>query len=328
MKSICIKTNNQKTIDYLLEKLNNSDFNDIYFSYRKFKNYDNIIIHFIGKNTNLFLKEVSKILSYMVMDLFEEDIIEKLIASEYFYFDSIERQEIFNYTIEDLFDNDESMYTREEIFQVLYEVFYAHFKNHHSIYLKGFITFRMKKYFEILCDQIDKSVNEFLVQREYTEFITLLKMYINSEVPACNIVHLVYFNSKPILLDENKNAIKIDEDMFNAKYLSDITFSSNDYALNTLLNLVPRKIYIHLIDNTIDEFITTLKLIFEDRVIYCRDCAICKMYKKSHALIWTNLINLAGFLNFFYAIAHKLRQYLSQVLYELLQQFRGHLNNL
>ena len=77
--------------------------------------------------------------------------------------------------------------------------------------------------------------------------------------------------------------------MFNAKYLSDITFSANDYALNTLLTLVPSKIYIHLIDNNIDEFITTLKLIFENRVIYCNDCTICKMYKnknkENHALI-------------------------------------------
>ena len=43
--------------------------------------------------------------------------------------------------------------------------------------------------------------------------------------------------------------------MFNAKYLSDISFSSNDIALNSLLNLLPKKIYIHLVDNKIDEFI-------------------------------------------------------------------------
>ena len=34
---------------------------------------------------------------------------------------------------------------------------------------------------------------------------------------------------------EDKNIINISDDIFKAKYLSDITFSSNDYALNTLL---------------------------------------------------------------------------------------------
>ena len=157
----------------------------------------------------------------------------------------------------------------------------------HSIFLNGFITFRIKNYIEIILEQIDKSVNKFLIQREYNEFVSLLKMYVNSEPYKTDIIHLVYSDTNPILLDKSKNIIKIDDDIFNAKYLSDITFSSNDYALNTLLTLLPKKIYIHLIDNNIDEFITTLKLVFESRVVYCNDCSICKIYKnkKSHALI-------------------------------------------
>ena len=66
-----------------------------------------------------------------------------------------------------------------------------------------------------------------------------------------------------------------------SKYLSDISFSSNDYALNSLLTLLPKKIYIHLIDNVIDEFIHTLGLIFEDRAQICTDCNICRLYKNS-----------------------------------------------
>ena len=61
--------------------------------------------------------------------------------------------------------------------------------------------------------------------------------------------------------------------------MSDISFSSNDYALNTLLNLVPKKITIHLIDGYVDEFINTLKLIFQDKVQICEDCDICLLYK-------------------------------------------------
>ena len=77
------------------------------------------------------------------------------------------------------------------------------------------------------------------------------------------------------------DVINIDDDIFKAKYLSDITFSSNDYALNTLLTLLPKKIHVHLIDNCVDEFIHTLGLIFEDKVEVCTDCNICKIYKNS-----------------------------------------------
>ena len=61
--------------------------------------------------------------------------------------------------------------------------------------------------------------------------------------------------------------------------LSDISFSSNDIALNTLLSILPSKIEIHIIDKE-DEFINTLKLIFEDRVRVCNDCNICRTYRK------------------------------------------------
>ena len=65
----------------------------------------------------------------------------------------------------------------------------------------------------------------------------------------------------------------------NAKYLSDISFSSNDYALNALLNLTPKKLIIHVMDGTSDEFINTLKLIFENRYEVCNSCELCKLYK-------------------------------------------------
>ena len=113
------------------------------------------------------------------------------------------------------------------------------------------------------------------------EFVSLLKLYINSQTSTCNIVHLIYSNETSILLDEDKNIINMDSDFFKAKFLSDISFSSNDYALNTLLTLLPKKIYIHLIDNCIDEFIHTLSLIFESRVEICTDCDICKIYKNN-----------------------------------------------
>ena len=64
----------------------------------------------------------------------------------------------------------------------------------------------------------------------------------------------------------------------DSRYLSDISFSSNDYALNSLLALLPRRIIIHLIGPS-DDFIDTIKLIFENRVSVCEDCNICQTYK-------------------------------------------------
>ena len=71
---------------------------------------------------------------------------------------------------------------------------------------------------------------------------------------------------------------------FDAKYLSDISFSSNDYSLNTLLNILPQKLYIHVLDKT-DEFIDTIQKIFKSRAVLCFNCDICNLYKNTSQLV-------------------------------------------
>ena len=78
----------------------------------------------------------------------------------------------------------------------------------------------------------------------------LIAMWLKKNI--MNLFH--YSNTSSILLDENKNIIPICDDIFKSKYLSDISFSNNDYILNTLLSLLPEKIEVHLLDNIIDEY--------------------------------------------------------------------------
>ena len=95
------------------------------------------------------------------------------------------------------------------------------------------------------------------------------------------IIHVISSNFGIIILDKDLNVVEIDKNILEVKYLSDISFSENDYVLNTILNLLPKKIFLHLpkSDNTQFEFINTLKLIFESRIVICNDCNICSLYK-------------------------------------------------
>ena len=127
----------------------------------------------------------------------------------------------------------------------------------------------------LLDNRVDLSVDNFLVEREYTEFVNLLKIYISSKPPVSNLIHLVYINGESILLDENHKIIEAKSTVLSAKYLSDITFSTNDYALNTLLTLLPKTLKIHLSSEK-DEFINTLESVFDKRVDFCNNCGLCK----------------------------------------------------
>lgn len=273
MKSYCIKTNNQTVIDYLLNKIEKINFSDIYYCDKEFKIYKNVFIHYVGTDVEGFIQFVSELITDTIIEFYEEKLINRMINSNYFYFDDYEKKIIMDnckeYAKVEYLDKKEKLY--KEIEKYVRE-------EGREIVLDGIINFRIKEYVKVLDNIIDMAVNQYIIEKEYTEFINLLRIYVNTTTPSVDILHLIYTNGESILLDENKNSISLSENIYNAKYLSDITFSSNDFALNTLLSILPKKLEIHIIDEE-DEFINTLKLIFEDRIYICKDCNICKTYR-------------------------------------------------
>ena len=278
MNSLCIKTNNEDILTYLQKEFSEFNMLNISYSQNKFKSYKNIIIHYTGLDNELFYTKLATILSYLVIDYYETDIIKKMLLSNYFYFDNSEFYKILTFCTENLCDINEFSFTNRQL--LLFDSFYEYICEHHSIVLSGFINFRLTKYRKLLQDLIDFSVHEHLIEKEYIEFVSLLKMYINSQSPSSQIVHVIFLNHDTFLLDKNLKLINIDKHALSAKYLSDVSFSTNDYILNTLLNILPQKIYLHIIStiNNLD-FLNTLQLIFENRIELCHDCNICTLYK-------------------------------------------------
>ncbi len=280
MNSICIKTNNSNTINTLLNNLENIKLDNIYLSKNNFKNYQNVIVHYRGNSIDLFYSKLAEVLSNIITSSYEKNLVKRIINSNYFYFNDIEKSKIGNICLEALNDDENLEFSNRK--NIIFISFLKYIIYNKTMVLDGFINFRLKDYISVLDDAVDYSVSKYLVEREYAEFVNLLKIYINSKESKTSLVHLVYTNQESILIDEFHNLIDMDDHIFEAKYLSDISFSSNDYALNTLLTLLPEKIYIHLIDSNEDEFINTLNLIFDNRVCLCRDCNICKIYKENN----------------------------------------------
>lgn len=282
MKSICIKSNNKYIIDYLLKEFSEIDLDNIYLSNHKFKIYENVILHYTGENIHDIERIICDVLTKCIIFFYERKITKHIIYYNYFYFNDIEKQQILDNCM-DSFNTDITLY--QEKYDSLYDALFCYIQEHHSLVLSGFINFRIKDYREILDYNTDICVSNFLIEREYYEFINILHLYVNSKESEFDSVHLIYVNKESILIDDDKNIISTDDHIFNAKYLSDISFSSNDYCLNTLLNMLPKRLTIHLVDNYEDEFISTLKLIFENRVSVCNDCDICRVYRLTNNVI-------------------------------------------
>ena len=256
------------------------NLDDVYYVQKDFKIYSNIIIHYIGKNISIFYSNLTSIISNCIFTIYEPLIIKSLINLNYFYFDNIDINIIRENCYSILSENCENTPVSHAIHarkDVLWNSIFEYVTQNSRIYLDGFINFRLYKYIQYLDSIIDFTVNKYIVDKEYSEFINLLKMYIDSQDSKIPLIHLIYVNNEAILLDENKNIISLTKNNLELHYLSDISFSSNDYALNTLLSLLPKKIIIHLISPE-DDFIRTLNLIFSNRLSICTSCNICKTY--------------------------------------------------
>lgn len=224
------------------------NLDSIYITLSEFKIYKNIIVHYRGDNNAIFYDKLSSILSDTIVKFYEKRLLRRILEYNYFYFNSLEKKEILNVAKEFL---DEDFISEEDNFLAIYSAVMNYISQNKSLVLEGFVNFRLGNYMKNLDYIVDLSVNKYITDKEYLEFVNMLKLYISITPSKTSIVHLVYLGGETVLLDKDKNIIPLEDENLTAKYLSDISFSSNDYALNCLLNLVPRKVIIHSIGRKI-----------------------------------------------------------------------------
>lgn len=267
MVSICLKSLDNQSLNVLESYFDKIDFPDILYSQKKFKYFFNLIIHYKGTNQKKFYDVLSNILSKYIILNCEDQIINTQLRLEFFYFSHSEKNKIFN--------NVKSFLSLENISaqksKILMPIISSYIKNTNKFYLDGFINFRIYKYKEFLYSILEQEIHNYTLQKEYYEYIHLLKEYISVKPAQTTNIHLIYSNKEKILLDDLGNLITTTN---QKKYLSDISFSTNDFILNSILSLMPKKITIHLHENE-DNFIQFLKSIFEDRCSICTNCILC-----------------------------------------------------
>jgi len=280
LKTFCIKTNNPKAIEFINKKLEKIKLNGIFVSNASFAVYKNIIIHYNGEQIQKFTYSISKILTECIICLYEKNLIFSLINKNYFYFSSYEREKIYEHYLEHSTE-DEYIHNKKESIKSAVS---NYLNDNNKMILDGFVMFRLNECISLLDEVVDLSVNSFLLEKEYIEFIYLLRVYIESKFSALELVHFIYHNDNCLLLDQYLNVIPVNRDIDDIRYLSDITFCNNDYFLSTLLHISPQKLIIHCNEED-NDFVNTLKLIFLGRVECCSECNICSLFVNNNILI-------------------------------------------
>ena len=136
------------------------------------------------------------------------------------------------------------------------------------INIEGFITFRMKNFLKDIECIIDKVVEDYMIEKEYNEFIKLLKYFVDIQDCKLEEVNIIVQKNGSYEVKDSKGL-----DIFK-DFLNEITdaaevgiINTEDIIISGLITNVPKKIKIYNEEYCINkEFIQTIKSVFGERV--------------------------------------------------------------
>lgn len=223
---------------------------------------------------------ISTALADYIIRQYEEKLISRIISSNYCYFNSSEKKEILNRSLTIIKNEDKNLFNN--LFQirrknVIIRRLLDYFENSNNIILDGFVNFRLKEYMRDLEDVVDKGVDDFLMDREYREFIRLLRYFVDIQEPKLNTVHVIIgFDNKYILLDDAKKEITNECVQEYVNEIAEGEINYDDLLVSSLITFAPRRIIIHCTGQFRNkELMETIKNVFLGRVLICQGCEVC-----------------------------------------------------
>jgi len=293
MQRLCIGVNkaDEDILQYINNELRNLSSRNVGYEVKKVGSGDSAsIICSIDEETSSDVKAmvpfemlknyVSNGLADYIIKKYEYKMLERIINTNYCYFNSAEKKEIMANALK-IINNNENSFVNS-LFQIrrrniIISKLLEYFDSTDVIILDGFVNFRLKEYKKGLEEIVDKAVDDFLMEREYKEFIRLLKYFVEIQEPKFNAIHIIVSaDDKYMLFDDEKREITNE---CIADFISEIAedeLNYDDLLVSSLITLAPRKIVIH---NPAEfrnkELLETIKNVFCGKVIICNGCDIC-----------------------------------------------------
>lgn len=221
---------------------------------------------------------IANCLADIIIDEWEARIIRKIIRENYFYYNEEEKQSILARAKEILnpagLEGFPQKLRREKVIAKIEE----YLDLHKELILEGFINFRLKDYQNELEEIVNSAVDEFMLEKEYNEFVRLLKYFVDIQEARVEKVKIFFRNSgRFTLLDGYDKPLNHEclEGLMADMLESDINY--DDLLISALITLAPREVEIHLEKEVKEgDTIRTIRNVFGRRVSQCAGCEKCQ----------------------------------------------------
>lgn len=235
-------------------------------------------------------RETAEILADHILELEEEQLLRMLIKKEFDYTQEEDIQGIMDYCQQMLNGTEDpeepvsgfeiELRRRNKIVLELED--YLQF--HTELHLDGFLRFRLGSYMDELRDVVEYAVDEFVMDRQYQEFISLLKYFVYIQEAKIPFVHLIHKggNEFTLLNDRMERIDTEDAEATVTMEMLEKDMNFEDMIVSTLITVSPGQVYIHTREPEV-QVIKTITQIFENRVELCGYCRLCHQLDRSTA---------------------------------------------
>ena len=294
LTTIAIKNNDEKIKNHIFSELESIRKEDINITHEEYTDGDTVFIRcglkegFMAKimepRTYEDLKySLAEILCEVIINNYESKILKKIIKEYYLYLTEYERNQIYEATIKILAAEDgykEGIYSQTRRTRIIRNILnYLNAEN--MIIIDGFVNFRLNDYIKDLSEIVEKAVEDYITEREYNEFIKLLRYFVEIQDCKINTVNIVPAEKGGyLLIDSKKSPINCECFEELKAEIGDNDISYDDLLISTLITIAPNKIIIHNCEGFKNkELFKTINNVFFDRTETCTGCDLCGMLK-------------------------------------------------
>ncbi|TGE31044.1 putative sporulation protein YtxC [Desulfosporosinus sp. Sb-LF] len=151
--------------------------------------------------------------------------------------------------------------------------------DHSSVFdIEGFLRFRAQDYKGEVKNAVEFAIDEDVIEKEYLEFIQLLKRFVDSQSPNLESLHVGITSKGKFYLYNNEG------DNVTHKFLEDYQLDNvhelgyEDLLISALIAVAPRQITLHIRYDGYEDTLQTIQSVFGDRVRNCPGCSLCEKF--------------------------------------------------
>lgn len=256
---------------------------------------DTILTRLTDKNSQEEFKyRLSLILTEVILSSWESRLIKKIIKDNYFYLTEKEKGCVGNITARLL--KEEKMMQPGGFYKAtrrskLTKALMEYLESETNINIDGYVNFRLSAYIADLNEAVERALEVYVAEREYNEFIRLLKYFVEIQECKVDVIHLKQAEDGGYLITDGFGG-RISSEYFDElrAEIADESINFDDLLISTLITISPRKMIIHDIEGFKNkELVQTIMNVFGERISVCTQCELCK---KQNATKETNKYGL------------------------------------